>query len=250
MLRQKLVDFLQAVGAGNTPRGYTPDTINVGGRCAQLVRESVESALDLGPNNWEVAGKAHDFRKARGGVDRWAADYEKAAKSLGLEKPYAEMLPGDVCYWSYTARNGNAYGHTALFIGEWGGQKWYLENSDWQPGQRRRQGAKLPLGQVHVYVTPEKALTRPRTVITPTRAMRMEDTAPTEMPPALKPAPPAVTVDSIGVEPGQPARLPFIRLLNKQGQQVITPYEEAVYYGIRFKKVPGGVELYPAEAQP
>lgn len=246
-LRQTLVGFINGVCSGNRPRGYSSDTVNVGGRCAQLVRESVETALNLGANNWEVANAAHDYRKARGGVDRWASDYEKAGKALGLEKPYDQMLPGDVAYWPYQARNGNNYGHTALFVGEWGGEKWYLENSDWAPAQRRSQGAKLPLGDVHVYVTPESKLTRPRTVITPTRAMLQADRA-VSLPPALTPAPPAATVDSIGPLPGQPARLPFVRLLDRSGQMVVTPHTKAAYWGlIEFERVPGGVIIRPLE---
>lgn len=181
--REWLAYGIEQVKAGHALKRWSPDTITVGGRCAQLQRETVEGCLGLGANDWPVAKKAHEFRKARGGVDRWAADYEQAARALGLAKTFAQRRVGDIFYWPYTAtvligkkRVPQAFGHTAMYAGLIGGVPHVLENSDWSPARRRQQGAILPLGGgAHVYLTPLSLFTEPTTVIAPTRELWLED---------------------------------------------------------------------------
>lgn len=64
---------------------------------------------------------------------------------------------------------------------------------------------------------------------------------------------PVVTAQPAPVPPPEAipttAPLPFIRLVNRAGEQVETPYTEATYHGVRFKRVAGGIELYPPEAK-
>lgn len=50
-----------------------------------------------------------------------------------------------------------------------------------------------------------------------------------------------------GPAPDSAPALPFVRLINRAGQQVVTEYPEATYHGVRFRRVPGGIELYPPE---
>lgn len=149
--RQSILEAVRQVAAGTPLRRYTYDTVYTPGRCAQLVRETVEGALGLGAGTWEVAVKAHDFRKRRGGVDRWAADYEQAARALGLTRPAGMMEPGDMLFWPYRARNGNNYGHTAVYLGN----GLILENSDINPQRAVALGSRQPLGAgTQVFVTP------------------------------------------------------------------------------------------------
>lgn len=182
--REWLAYGIERVKAGYPIKRWSPDTITVGGRCAQLQRETVEGCLNLKENSWEVALLAHEFRKARGGVDRWASDYEQAARKLGLVKTFAESRVGDIFYWPYTAtvligkkRVPQAYGHTAMNAGVINGTLHVLENSDWAPARRQQQGARLPLGlKAHVYLTPIALLGPPTTVITPTSEMLHDET--------------------------------------------------------------------------
>lgn len=192
--REHILNAARIVLGGVPLKRYSPDTIYKGGRCAQLVRETIEGALGLPANSWEVADKAHEFRKARRGADRWASDYEKAARALGLNKNRDDLRGGDILYWPYIARDGQAYGHTAVYVGEVNGVPCVLENSDWQPVSREAQGALLPLdglagkdGRPHVYVTPLKLFGQPSTVVTPTLAIQAAERAPVK-PPAPAPA--------------------------------------------------------------
>lgn len=181
--REWLEYAVERVKGGHAIKRWSPDTISVGGRCAQLVRETSEGALDLPANTWPVAVLAHKYRKARGGADRWAADYEQAARELGLSKDLVDVRIGDILYWPYTGyitvnkrRIPQAYGHTAMYAGLLGGEPHVLENSDWAPARRKEQGAILPLGdQAHVYLTPLRLFEAPTTVITPTRAIQQEE---------------------------------------------------------------------------
>ncbi|MDP9766473.1 hypothetical protein [Deinococcus enclensis] len=135
------------------------------------------------------ADKAHEFRKARRGIDRWASDYEKAARALGLAKDRNQLRGGDVLYWPYIARDGNAYGHTAVYVGEVNGVPCVLENSDARAASRLAAGATQPLGaDTFVYVTPLKAFGLPSLVITPTLKIQAAERTPVA-PPAPEPAP-------------------------------------------------------------
>lgn len=193
--REWLAYGIEQVKAGRALKRWSPDTITVGGRCAQLQRETVEGCLGLDENTWPVATKAHEFRKARGGVDRWAADYEQAARALGLTKTIAQIKIGDILYWPYTAyvtikgkRTPQAFGHTVMYAGLIGGVPHVMENSDWSPARRQQQGAILPLGAgAHVYLTPLKLFAEPTTIIAPTRELWLEDQA------VLTPAKPVTT---------------------------------------------------------
>lgn len=199
--REWLAYGIARVQAGHALKRWSPDTISVGGRCAQLVRESGEGCLDLPENTWPVALKAHDFRKARGGTDRWAADYEKAVRALNLDKALADVLIGDALYWPYTAtvligkkRMPQAFGHTALYAGLIGGVPHVLENSDWAPASRKAQGARLPLGDhAHVYLTPLALLGTPSTVAALMPEL-LRDTARPILVPAPAPRPAAAAL--------------------------------------------------------
>lgn len=181
--REWLEYAVERVKAGYAIKRWSPDTINVGGRCAQLQRETVEGALDLTANTWEVAVLAHEYRKKRNWPDRWAADYEKAAQELGLGKNLADVVIGDQLFWPYVGhimvgkkKVPQAYGHVAMYAGLIGGVPHVLENSDWQPADRKAQGARLPLGaHAHVYLTPLSLLGTPSTVITPTREIQQAE---------------------------------------------------------------------------
>lgn len=224
--RELIAAAISTVVGGKPLKRYSRETITIGGHCAQLVRESVEGGIGMPGNSWPVAQAAYKYQAARGGTVRWASDYEKAAKELGLEKPFSQTRIGDVFYWPYTSRDGNAYGHTALNAGMIGGEWWVLENSDWLPSQRKAQGAKLPLGNgAHVYLTPLRLLGPPRTVIYPVQAIRDAETTRVPVaiitpagpqavpPPAPKPDVEYLWAPVIGVdgepEPGGPVSVPI-----------------------------------------
>lgn len=181
--REYIVEAAEKVRGGTPLRRYSPDTIRVGGRCAQLVRETVEGGLGIPANSWEVAQAAHDARKKRGGVDRWAIDYEAAVRVLGLTRPSgSEAIPGDVLYWPYKAKNGNDYGHTAIYLGN----GLILENSDIDPSRALQLGSKQPLGVgSQVFVTPITRHGKPRTIAIPTTAIRLAETPPVVAVPPL-----------------------------------------------------------------
>lgn len=197
--REWILEALRKVAGGTSLKRYSPDTIREGGMCAQQVREAIEGALGIPANTWEVGVAAHEVRKARGGVVRYAADYEKAAVRLGLAKPAADMRRGDVLYWPYTARvreNGvwvaKAYGHTAQYLGN----GLVLENSDANAEKLVERGAQQPLGRgTQIFVTPLALRGMPRTVIWPTSAIR---DAERDLPrPAPVPAVPVATAHRV-----------------------------------------------------
>jgi hypothetical protein len=238
--RQHILNAALKVVGGVPLKRFSPDTIKEGGMCAQLAREVVEGALGLEANTWEVALRAHEYRKERGGVVRWASDYELAGRHLKLDKDPDDALPGDIFYWRYT-KDGNAYGHTAIFLGDVKGLgPAVLENSDWSPAKRREQGARTPLGSdTHVFVSPLSLFPTPTTTITPTFAIRK----------AEQPAPEPVVIPAL--PPTRPTeRLPFVEVQDRAGNIIRTPYTQASYYGVRFQRVPGGVRLLPPEVKP
>ncbi|WP_295819824.1 M15 family metallopeptidase [uncultured Deinococcus sp.] len=57
--------------------------------------------------------------------------------------------------------------------------------------------------------------------------------------------------DALGraTPPTSTAPIPFVKLIDQQGRQIETPYLEARYRGLRFKRVPGGIELFPEDTQ-
>lgn len=202
--RELILKAAEQVGAGTPLRRFAHDTIYIGGRCAQFARETTEGALALPANTWEVALAAHDARKARRGTDRWATDYEAAVHTLGLARPAgAPPQPGDLLYWPYRAKDGNDYGHTALYLGD----GLILENSDINAARALQLGSTQPLGKgTQVFVTPLARHGTPRTVAIPTQAIRAAET-----PPAIitAPAPRLLLVPKGGGRPapwdGKPA---------------------------------------------
>ena len=167
--REAIVEAAEKVRGGTPLRRFSPTTITGAGYCAQLVREVIEGSLGIPANTWEIAQEAHEARKKRGGVERWSTDYEAAARTLGLARaPGSEALPGDVLYWPYKARNGNDYGHTAIYLGD----GLILENSDINAKRAVQLGSRQPLGaKSQVFVTPIERHGRPRTIAVPTKAI-------------------------------------------------------------------------------
>lgn len=186
--REFILEAIQKVVGGTPLNRYTRDTIYAPGRCAQNTREIVEGGLGIPENTWEVAVLAHEYRKMRQWPDRWASDYEQAARKLGLNKPATEMVPGDILFWAYRAKDGNNYGHVAPFVGGVPGLgPCVLENTDWDPVKRVEMGAQQPLGKgTRIFLTPLRLLGTPTTVITPTLAiLKAEQTPPPPTGPAI-----------------------------------------------------------------
>lgn len=196
--RKWLMEAIERVADGHALKAWTRDTIHAPGHCAQLVRELVEGNLGLGENTWPVAIRAHEYRKARGGAVRYAADYEKAATALGLIKPNADMKPGDVLYWPYTARDGNSYGHTALYAGN----GYVLENTDANAAALLKKGARQPLGKgTQVFLTPLSLRGEPRLTAWPSAALR--DAERQTLPPPAPAPKPTPSVQDIPATPPQ-----------------------------------------------
>lgn len=160
--RKWMMDAIEWVADGHRLKAWTNETVSKPGRCAQLVRETVEGQTRYGVNEWPVAVEAQRLKDERGGDVRYATDYEQAAKNLGLIKPNKDRKPGDILYWPYTAKDGNAYGHTAIYAGKRDGKEWVLENSDAAPSRMLERGARQPLGKGYVYLTPLSLRGEPR----------------------------------------------------------------------------------------
>lgn len=162
--RLKVLAALTRIKDGHRLPSHTSDTITTPGMCAQFVRQTSEDVLGLKPGNWQVATMALKFMRERGGTVRYATDYEKAAVELGLDYPKGTRPNvGDIGYWPYTARDGNPYGHTALFYGYINGVGYWLENTD---AKNRIGGTKI-FKNGCVWLTPESVLGTPRVLAKP-----------------------------------------------------------------------------------
>ena len=217
--------------------------------CAQLVRETIEANV---VQPWPVAEAAHEFRKARSGVVRWAVDYLSAALLLELGKPASTPLAvGDVLFWRpHPDGRDGPWGHVALYAGEVNGEAYVLESNGWGMDKRPAppQGARRLLGdRTWAFATPLRAFGTPDLVAYPTAEVRDAERVVVAQQP-VAPAPGAVAVPlNEGPRSG-------IRLMD-QGGQLVTfgpdsqEFVEGIYNGTYFRRERGGHVTLMREAQ-
>lgn len=180
-----LANMTKLVG-GIALRSMGDDTIYKVNLCAQLQRQITEESEDLDAGNWEVALKALDVARQRGRAgNRYAVDYEEAGRLLNLDKPFSSIQPGDIAYWPY-----DGFGHTAMYFGKINGVGYWVENTN---AESRYGGRRLfpPSGGrlSAIWITPVSSMAAPRTVITPTRNIQLQDRKPAPAPAKPAPAP-------------------------------------------------------------
>lgn len=246
--RQQLQNMADAVRAGRFLRAWTDEVRYTPGRCAQAIREGVEVNLGYSAGAWEVALAALVHAKKLG-TPRWASHYEQAVKDLELEKPFSQALPGDLLFWAYTAPDGKPYGHLTMFVGD----GMMVENTDASVESMLRIGAtQLIKGTARrpgrVWLSPIKRMGNPRTTAWPTVALRDAEKKATPAKTVVvspKPVPPKVPATKPA--PVAPAHepIPWVQVRYRDGVDALTPHMAAVYHGVKFERVPGGVILTP-----